>query len=501
MSGVTLLEVLDPLVGAALLIIGALAWRRRRTALAGALVVLAGGLWYVGAVLPSLVTLHRGPLVHLLATYPSGRPHHPATVLTVILGWLMAAAGGTIAGAWPTLAVAALLGAVAIVRATQAATRGRHVLTPDVVGSLSFTAVLVVAGVNVLVDLDADLAVALAYDVVVALVVVGLGAELLHAPPVDDTAADVLGGLGLSRDGGTGLESQLRRVLRDPGLTIGYWSPARGTYVDEHGREVEGAEKGASTSITEDGRPAAVLFHDPALLEDPGLLEGATAAVRLTVANAAMRREALDRVARLAEARRRIVEAADVEARALARRLEEGPQSRLHGVARALAKLDVSGSPDVATAEAIRHELELAHHELQELAHGVRPRHLADGGLAWAMPALAASSHMVTEVSVEVGRLDAAVEAGLYFFCAEGLTNAAKHSSASHLRIAVRAEPGAVVAEVVDDGIGGADSQGSGLRGLKDRIEALGGTLEVRSGSPTGVRLVARVPTMRGSNG
>jgi signal transduction histidine kinase len=105
----------------------------------------------------------------------------------------------------------------------------------------------------------------------------------------------------------------------------------------------------------------------------------------------------------------------------------------------------------------------------------------------------------VTKVTVEVGRLDAAVEAGLYFFCAEGLTNVTKHASASEVRMTVRAEPGAVVAEVVDDGIGGADPEGSGLRGLRDRIAALGGTLEVKSDNARGgVRLTARVPTAGG---
>jgi signal transduction histidine kinase len=241
------------------------------------------------------------------------------------------------------------------------------------------------------------------------------------------------------------------------------------------------------------------MFHDPALTEDPGLLEGAAAAVRLTVANAAMRREALDRVARLAEARRRIVEAADVEAQALAGRLERGPRSRLGEVSRALADLDTDRCADSATAVAVRQELAAAHRELQELAHGARPRSLTEGGLARALPSLSAGMPTVTRLTVEIGRLDAAVEAGLYFFCAEALTNVTKHASASEVRMTVRAEPGAVVAEVVDDGIGGADPEGSGLRGLRDRIAALGGTLAVESNDARGgVRLVARIPTAEG---
>jgi signal transduction histidine kinase len=421
------------------------------------------------------------------------------TLLVVVLGWLMAVAGGTVGGPWTTLAVAGLLGAIATVRATQAAARGRPVVTPVVVGGLSYAAVLVVAAANLLVDLDVDLTVAIAYDGVVALVAIGLGVGLLLTAPTDDTVADVLVGIGTGPDGGRGLEPQLRRVLGDPGLTIGYWAPDRGRYVDEHDQEVEARDHRASTTVTEDGRPVAVIFHDPVSLVDPGLLEGATAAVRLTATNAAMRREATQRVARLAEARRRIVEAADVEAEALARRLVQGPQARLRNVARALSKLETGGCTDSATTAAVRRELDAAHHELQELARGVRPRDLTDGGLARAIPSLATGRAVATAVSVEVGRLDPAIEAGLYFFCAEALANAAKHASASLVRVAVWPEPGAVVAEVVDDGVGGADPSGSGLRGLKDRIGALGGTLELAHATPRGVRLLARVPTEVGN--
>jgi signal transduction histidine kinase len=119
-------------------------------------------------------------------------------------------------------------------------------------------------------------------------------------------------------------------------------------------------------------------------------------------------------------------------------------------------------------------------------------------GLARALPPLAGLP-VPTEVTVDVGRLDPAIEAGLCFFCAGGLTNAAKHASATQVRITVREDQGDVVAEVLDDGVGGADPHGSGLLGLKDRIEALDGTLDVLRAAPHGVRVVARVPTDRRS--
>lgn len=504
MSGLGLLAAFDALAGAALLIVGALAWHKRRTRRAAGLLLLAGASWFAGALVPALVVLHRGPVVHLLATHPRGNARHPLTLAVIILGWLLAILGGTVGGPGPTFGVAFLVGAIATVHAARAATVGRPVLTPAVVGGLSYAAVLAVAGANVLTDLDADLAIALAYDAVVVLVAVGLGADLLRTEPAGDAAADVLTGLGATRDHGSGLERQLRRVLHDPGLTIGYWAPQLGRYVDEHDQTVEvgdgdgDGDTRAFTPVVDGGRPVAILLHHPEALQDPGIGDGVVAAVRLTAANAAMRREAKERVVRLAEARRRIIEASDVEAHALASRLEEGPREQLRDVARALSALETAGCTDTATTSTVRRELDAAHRELQELARGVRPRDLTEGGLARAIPAMATSTATPTDLSVDVGRLDPAIEAGLYFFCAEALANTAKHASASSVRVAVWPEPGAVVAEVADDGIGGADPDGSGLQGLKDRIEALGGTLTLIP-APRGVRLQARVPTEVGS--
>ena len=502
MSGLGLLAVFDALAGAALLIVGALAWRERRTRRAAGFLLMAGASWYAGALVPALVVLHRGPLVHLLATHPRAIARPPVTMLVVLLGWVLAILGGTVGGPGPTFGVAFLVGVVATVHAARAASVGRPVLTPAVVGGLSYATVLTVAGANVLTDLDTDLAIALAYDAVVVLIALGLGSDLLRTAPAADAAADVLTGLGATRDNSSGLERQLRRVLDDPNLRIGYWVPQLGRYIDEHDQSVEvageGAQDRAVTPVVDGGRPVAILLHHPEALQDPGIGDGVVAAVRLTAANTAMRREAMERVGRLAEVRRRIVEASDVEAHALARRLEEGPRERLRDVARALSALETAGCADIATTTAVRRELEAAHLELQDLARGVRPRELTEGGLARAIPALATGAATPTDLSVDVGRLDPTIEAGLYFFCAEALANAAKHASASHLRVAVWPEAGVVVAEVADDGVGGADPRGSGLQGLKDRIEALGGTLTLVP-APRGVHLQARVPTEVGS--
>ncbi len=99
------------------------------------------------------------------------------------------------------------------------------------------------------------------------------------------------------------------------------------------------------------------------------------------------------------------------------------------------------------------------------------------------------------ELRVDAGRFPAAVEAAAYFVCAEALTNVTKYAPASHVRIEVQREAGLLVVEIVDDGGGGADPRlGSGLRGLRDRVEALGGQFSVVSRPGTGTRLVAEIP-------
>jgi signal transduction histidine kinase len=140
---------------------------------------------------------------------------------------------------------------------------------------------------------------------------------------------------------------------------------------------------------------------------------------------------------------------------------------------------------------------QLAHtlEDLRELARGLHPRILADAGLPGALRAIADRTTMPMAISVEADGLPAHIEAAAYFVCAEGVANVVKYASAAHIRMAVRAEAGILRVEVEDDGVGGADlGGGSGLRGLADRVEALGGTLRVESPPGAGTRLTADIP-------
>ncbi len=207
-----------------------------------------------------------------------------------------------------------------------------------------------------------------------------------------------------------------------------------------------------------------------------------------------------DRLEDLAASRARIVTAGDVERRRLERNLHDGAQQRLVTLALslrlALAKLDAD--PDAARDRlaAAAEELTLALQELRELARGLHPAVLSDHGLRAAVEMLAGRAPVPVEIGELPGeRLPEPVEAAAYYLIAEALTNVAKYAHASSARVRVAVDEERVVVEVSDDGVGGADpATGSGLRGLADRVEALGGSLEVTSPGGAGTTLRAEIP-------
>jgi len=215
--------------------------------------------------------------------------------------------------------------------------------------------------------------------------------------------------------------------------------------------------------------------------------------VALALANAEARRE-------LAASRARIVETGDAERRRLERNLHDGAQQRLVSLSLTLrlcqARLE-GADPDVLElvrgAEA---ELAEALEELRELARGIHPAILSERGLVAALEGLAGRASIPVELCAELDRrLPAPVEAAAYYIVAEALTNASKHAGAARVRVDVRRLDGEALVQVADDGVGGADRHaGTGLRGLGDRVEALGGKLELASPVGSGTMLRARMP-------
>jgi signal transduction histidine kinase len=328
------------------------------------------------------------------------------------------------------------------------------------------------------------------YDTVVAAVVIVLLLDLRFGRWVDSTVADLV--IGLGGEASASLQAQLRRAMDDPSVVVGYWAPEINRYVDDAGTPLRlpaDPQTRAVTYVEDNGAPLAALVHDPAVARDPELLTAVSAAARMAVTNVRLRAGIRDRAARLAASRRRIVEAGDRQRQDLETELAAGTVDRLAEVAGILRELDVEG------ADAIRADLEGARAELVDFAHGVRPAALTDGGLAAALPLLADRSPVPVALTVKIDRAPAAVEACVYFVCAESLTNVIKHASATRVDIEVSRQDRHVRASITDDGTGGANlSSGTGLRGLADRVEALDGTLTVSSRSGDGTTVVATVP-------
>jgi signal transduction histidine kinase len=215
------------------------------------------------------------------------------------------------------------------------------------------------------------------------------------------------------------------------------------------------------------------------------------------VAQAVSNADAYDK---LAGSRARIVEAGDAERRRLERNLHDGAQQRLVSLAIQLRLVEANfeanpthAQQDLAEA---RDQLNHALAELRELARGIHPAILTDGGLAPALSALAHRAPLPVEISdVPDDRLPEPVEAAAYYLIAEAITNVAKHARASHVAVSVRRDNGRLLVHVADDGVGGADPfAGSGLHGLADRVEALHGRLRVDSPPGGGTRLEAHIP-------
>jgi signal transduction histidine kinase len=206
------------------------------------------------------------------------------------------------------------------------------------------------------------------------------------------------------------------------------------------------------------------------------------------------------RVEHLRDARQRILAAADEERRRIERDLHDGAQQRMVAVAvtLGLAEANLESDPEGAArliAQA-REEAKLAVKELRELARGIHPALLTERGLGPAIEALASRAPVPVSVSaVPAVAIGAPVESAAYFITAEALTNVAKYARASRASVQLWVEDERLCIEVSDDGIGGADpSIGSGLRGLRDRVDALDGRLEVCSPPGEGTKLTVELP-------
>jgi signal transduction histidine kinase len=340
------------------------------------------------------------------------------------------------------------------------------------------------------------------FDLVLAGVAVGFLVGLLRSRLARSAVAELVVELGDTTAPGD-LRDALARALRDPTLALAYWLPDGDRYVDVDGRPFElprGVESRAVSVAERDGRRIAALVHDPALGDEPELVQSVCAAAALALENERLQAELKAHLGELRASRARIVEAADEERRRIERNLHDGTQQRLVSISMALGLAEAKARSDPAAVGDVVSEaragLSAALAELRELSHGIHPAVLTERGLAAALEELAARATTPVDLSVD-GRdgLPEQVEAAAYYVVSETLANIAKHAHATRARVAVREDNANVVLEVADDGIGGADAgRGSGLRGLTDRVEALGGRLRLSSPPGQGTIVRAEIP-------
>ncbi len=537
--------VLTLVVGASLIGCGLASWRSRPENRLGPVMVITGFLWFAGqlseASAPWLYTFGSAiqyvwavGLVYLLLSFPSGRLRG---TLDRSLVWatvglfcmqLLAMLYGNKAGircpgcpdnllqvvhdnhtaqAWLNLErlaggiVIATVISVLVRRWLRSSPAQRRAVAPVLVaGSASLLALVWTVTFDLLGDplssLPATVWFYTSATVPIAVLYVFVQRRLARG-----MVAGLVVELGTQSPSGD-LRDALARALGDPSLELAYWFPAEKCYVDGDGRPValpDADSARRATFVERYGQPIAALLHDPVLEHNAELVSSVCAAASLALENERLQAELRARLVELQASRARLVEATDAERRRIERDLHDGTQQRLVSIAMSLGLLE-SKLPGEAAAQPLvretREALALALAELRELTHGINPPLLTERGLGAALDELCRRAALPTRLDLALDRrLPDQIESAAYFVASEALTNAAKHSHGSEIAVTAADDGSCLTLEVTDDGIGGATTAGgSGLRGLADRIEALGGRLTVSSPPGRGTTLRAEIP-------
>ncbi len=383
-----------------------------------------------------------------------------------------------------------------------AAPAARRVLLPVVVAAPAYYAVLSVGYVADALELPLASALHLPSLAVDAIVPLGVLVGVLRMRLDRGRVADLVVELGRGVPAG-GLRDVLARALGDPTLQLAFATADAPGYIDGAGHPVQLVDDQPGrvvARIERDGEALAVLVHDQAIdEEDPGLVEAVSSAARMAIENERLTAQVRAQLEEVRASRVRIVEAADEERRKVERDLHDGAQQRLVALAMRLeqARATTEGSArliDDATAE-----LRAAIAEVRGLARGLYPPILTELGLAAAVESLAERASVPVDVRIPDARFPAAVEVTAYFVVAESLTNVSRYAGATVAHVDAAVAGGELTVTITDDGQGGADpGRGTGLRGLDDRVAAIGGTLDIASspGQGTTVRVTLPITMM-----
>jgi signal transduction histidine kinase len=535
---------LIPVTAGIYLAAGVLAWSRRPSSgigallTAGALTLLLAGLINtdqaaliaVGRVTATVIV---AVAVHLLVAFPSGRltsgpsralvaaAYFTAIVLEAPL-YLFAAfpppydalqvadrSDLVRAGMWVQrgvgLVVVGVTAAVLVGRLRAATSAQRRVLLP--LYAYGVVAVLFVPlaaiAVGPLLDWTA-ITTFVVQVVLLALIPVAFGLSILRGGFARTAEVEALGAwLGADEGGRPALRDALASTLGDPSLELAFWRPESSRYVDADGIPIVlppiGSRRG-TVEIELAGQRLGTISYDSTLIDQPELVRTAGRVVAIALDRDRLIADLRANQEALLQSRRRIVEAGDRERRRIERNLHDGAQQRLMGLALALrlaeARVDGTDSTVRSLMAEASTELDGAMRDLRELGRGLHPLLLVDAGLVAALEALAERSPIPVDISVRLhGDVPEPIQIGAYYVVAEALTNASKHSGAGHVRVRAEVVAGSIRVDVRDDGCGGARVQpGSGLEGLIDRVDSLGGHLEVASLVAGGTQILAEFP-------
>jgi signal transduction histidine kinase len=300
---------------------------------------------------------------------------------------------------------------------------------------------------------------------------------------------------GRDRSSDSTIEEVLRAALSDPTLTVTYWIASRAQWVDAQGSVTAASPDSYIVQRHDEDGPIAAIASDPQ--RSPRALVQAVSDVAVTqLENAGLRAAISVQLVEVHESRARLAAAQMAERRRIERNLHDGAQQRLLALAFELQAALLNGDTDRLRAGA-RHGVAESHAillELRDLANGLHPSVLADGGLGTALDDLAARCPTELEIRCPATRFDHDLEACAWFIVLEAVTNATKHGRPHHIVVELVHDAGCVRLTIEDDGEGGADPHGRGLQGLADRAQAAGGRLEVGARTPHGTIVRGELP-------
>ena len=483
---------------------GLAAWASGRTSIAGLLMIGVGIAWFAGTIWTSFEFLHRGPLFQLLVTYPVGRIAMRGAGhgfwLPVVAITAAYATNATRLGGDPTISTA--FGAALLWIGTDGLVRTRGTMRRSRVSAgaaaIALGLVVLAGPIAQLVGTPLGVTALFLYDAILAISALGLAIDLVAGRWSEGTLTRAVVDLGDVALAG-GVRDRLARSLGDPALIVAYAVGERpDSFVDELGQPVPlppPVPGRAITPMVVAGRQTGFIAHDSAVLSDPHLVGALSAAAGLAMSNSTIQAQVRLRVAAVDASRERLVHAADTQRRHLERRLQGGAAWRLERVSELLAQVAPANPAADAMVAAVRADLVRARAELADFARGIHPATLTSGGLGAALAELVRRTPIPVDLALDAEPADPLTEATLYFVCSEALANAAKHAGAATISLDLSQGQGSIRVAVSDDGRGGAQFRSrGGLRGLADRVEALGGTLRLESQPGSGTTLRVELP-------